>query len=328
MNGDSVGEKKEGRIRSEVEIEGLLTISRKVNDEVRSLKGMRSMEATMLLFLSDDIDAKKNLEKAELSELAAHSTERMSRDKADRKGKKFKLEEEVLQLHNDLIEAEKRASSSFSFSSLSVLEKLLNNIALSLETKIGKSEESNLLALKLFEKLLRLTNERERAMRSMGIRERLRARITDLKRREAEEREATLSSGSPSDLSLNAEFLQVRNKCLTELDALKEANSHLAYLLRNTKLSRDGDCDRESALPREVAFQSFACPDTMCEELRQRIAEASKKRQLLQLKLDKLKKEEKIVDAERYDGVRGRENILTRELELAKIHLKDVSRVS
>lgn len=318
--------KQDELIMREVEVESFLTNCRKENDEVLLLKTERNKERSNLVSLSEEVRGKKYLEEAELSERALHLSDRIPGDKSEEKAKIVKLEEEVVGLQNDLLEAEKRSHGSLSVANVIILQRHLNSIALSLETKIKRSEEISFLGLKLFERLLRLTHEREKAMRSLGIRERLRARIADLKRRETEKRHFSLSSGCESDGSGTEAFLKVRNKYLRELDALTQANSHLSSLLRNTKLSRDGDCDRASALAREAAFQSFSSPDKICENLRQRIAKSSEKRRILQRTLDELKKEGTVeVNSKLCDGIEGREKPLACQMELAKMHLQDVT---
>lgn len=318
---------KEELITREAEIEVLTTTSREINTDVQQLLSVRDKEISNLLTLSQDVQKKKYLERAELSECEVHPTESISRDTSEEKGKKLKLEEEVHQLQNDYREGLKNRHTSRALSDLCAIEELLDNFAAMLEKKISKPDNSNSPALILLERLWRLANERKRAMHSEAIRERLRDRITALKSGEVKERKRTLASGFRASQNLVRDFLPLRDKYLRYLDVLKEANLYFAHLVQNT-MSHNGECDRESPLSLKAAFQTFTNQDTTCDDLRKRIAKESEEINRLQSEIDSLNRLEKEeAEIEVCDSVHGNEAILNREVELAKMDLRDLKSI-
>lgn len=318
---------KEELITSEVEIEGLTATSREINTDVRQLMSVRDKEISNLLTLSQDVQKKKQLERAELSEREAHPTELVPRDTSAEKRKKSDLEDEVRRLQNDYRDGLKSRHKSRALSDIGAIEELLDDFAAMLEKKVSKPDNSNSPALILLERLWRLTNERKRAMHSEAIRERLRARIVALKSGEVKERKRCLASGFRASQNLVGDFLPLRDKYLRDLDALKEANLHLAHLVQNT-MSGNGECDRASPLSLKAAFQAFANQDTTCDDLRKRIAKESEEIKRLQREIDALnilEKEE--AETEVCDSVHGNDAILSREVELAKMHLRELKSI-
>lgn len=326
---------QEGLIEKEARLEQLIVSLQCTNNEIRNLKVQNEQAERLHMSAAQEVHESKILEDAEEKEMNQHSVGLQSREYYSKQikildKKKSEVEEEIMQLQNELREMRTYSKSQEEVELVRIRE-LLKNLQNSLERKVCTPGENSADATQLLERLIHLTNEREGAIRAVATRERLRNRITLLKRRETENLQRMGVCGPHYECNSGKSFLQLRDKYLSEAYALREANAHLSHLVRNTKLSRDGACDRTSALPRDEAMKSSTTPDKACEELRRKIAAASEKKIHLQQRLSQLQEDRQ--NNGRYESTDSKvsENnvkLLNRELNLARMNLKDVETLS
>lgn len=322
-------------IDKESRLEKLIVLLQCTNKEISELKRRSDQDEHLNTTVAQEVRETKVLDDAEEKEMVQHSAGLESREHYSRQikildKKKGEVEEEIIQLQNELREMRTDPKYPEKVEIVRVRE-LLHDLQVSLEKKVCTPGENNSDATQLLERIIHLTNEREGAMRAVATRERLRKRITLLKRRETDHLQRIGVCGPHYDCNSDNSFLQVRDKYVSEAYALREANAHLSHLVKNTKLSRDGACDRSSALPRDEAMKASSTPDKACQELRRKIAAASEKRTHLQQKLAKLQEERQIFSHCGSDNRKVSEasvNLLNREIDLARMNLRDVDGIS
>eukprot|EP00796_Vickermania_ingenoplastis_P006617 gene6617-4737_t len=273
---------------SELNLDELLGLLRDIDDEISQLKYDRDEAQNEQRRIKSELGKESLRGDAEESELKEHHMNTMSRDDYCRQikvleRKKNEIAESIDQLQGE-VNNERRRNMGGPSGESEALRELLDSLEATLQRKICNPSDSPLRALQLLERLYQLTHERERAMRSVAVRERLRSRITALKRKKTE----SLQKSQCGPHTPGKSYLEVRDQYLREANALREANDQLSHLVKNTKLSRDGACDRSAALPRDVALSFSENPDNACQDLRNRIAAAAEKKERLVKKLENI----------------------------------------
>lgn len=305
-----------------------------LDEDLSRLQQLYNSACTNEATTSRALTGEKNVADAEEKEIDQHSVGMESREYYSQQlkrteRKKKEILEEIKQLQSEVDAAAHEADTMPALKEVHYLKDQVVTLQRLLEKKVCGMENGNEDAVKLLERVLLLTHERERAMHSLAMRERLRQRITTLKQEHVKQLQRATACGPHGDSTKS--FLQSRDKFLREVNALRDANSHLSLLVKNTQLSRDGACDRTAAVSRDSALQYSSEPEKMCEDLRQRIAAASERRERLLKQLEKCRSnaEGEVTDRDATKQkaeaeVMRKMQLLSSALDSTRSHLRDV----
>lgn len=276
-------------IKKEASLESLLNALRLVDESISQLKRqdercLKEHEESYQQL--NELSAQEAAEEKEISLHSVNSDLKKSYSQELNSVEKTRSDicSEIKQLEKEIAEIHQELEKSPVLAEVNKLLETLETLQNSLKRKICSSGVTTTNGVCLLERMLQLTSEREKALRSSAMRERLRTRINALKETHSKQIEKSTLCGP--NYASDKGYLLARDKYLREVNTLKEMNSYLLRLVKDTKLSRDGACDRSAALSRQDVLQFASDPEQEAKELRCQIAAASEKKKML---IEKLK---------------------------------------
>lgn len=275
-------------ILKEKALEHLIAVLVRLDDEILSLRRENEREEVAQNMITRNLKNHRCLEASEKKEIARSAegieVKKMYSEKIKAMElRKTEISAAVLQLQGELFS--QKTDKVSPIKEINDLKLQLKVLEACLEKKACHVENSNSNVIRLFERLLQLTNRRERAFKSEATRERLRDRISVLKMNHANRLKGEYLDSRKEFLS-GATYVREREKILQSVWALKEANLYLSLAVKNIIMSRDCDCS--SSHPRDEALNIAASLNLGSAELRKKIADASAKRARIRHQIDKV----------------------------------------